>query len=162
MINLDSSKAWFFWIVLGRLVSQSFLIDMRFLFRNRFMSGSISHAKAAFYPLRVKRVLKFAIFNLLITKGWKYAKINSLRQKFDCGIYYCQTTLLVLFWHIGAQMGVKKYQKLPISLIIPPRSYKLIQIDNFSRNIWYCHLFRINCTFWLFLEQLELKQSSGR
>ena len=49
-----------------------------------------------------------------------------LNQKFDCGIYFCQTTFFgTFFGHWKGQVLVKKDQKLPISLKIPPGAANL-------------------------------------
>ena len=59
-----------------------------------------------------------------------------LNQKFDCGIYFCQTTFFDTFLgHSKGQVLVKKDQKLPISLKIPPG------VANLHRGIIYHETF---------------------
>ena len=48
LIETDKSKTRIFWIILERLVSQRFLLDIRVLFQNRFIPRAISYASAIF------------------------------------------------------------------------------------------------------------------
>ena len=50
-----------------------------------------------------------------------------LHLKFDCGIYFCQTTFFESFWGtLGIKWGSKRViSQLPISLKIPPEAANL-------------------------------------
>ena len=66
---------------------------------------------------------------------------------------FVKPRFLTRFGDPSGQIGVKKGQ-LPTSLKIhPPRSCKFVNRGNLSWEIWYCHLFKTNCKFWLFLGQ---------
>ena len=86
-----------------------------------------------------------------------------LNQKFDCGIYFCQTTFFgTFFGHWKGQVLVKKRSKTAHLSKNTPRSCKFTQRDNFSWDIWYYHSFRTNYNFWLSLGHPEAQNGDEK
>ena len=67
--------------------------------------------------------------------------------------FYTVTHLGQIIWFdiFGGILGVKKGQKLPISLKVTPRSCEFSQKHIVSPETWYCYSFRTNKICWSFL-----------
>ena len=64
------------------------------------------------------------------------------------------------FWPFLGTIGVKKGQKMLISLKVTTRDWKFVQRNNF----WYCHSFRTNHNFWPFLghPKVQMRVQKGQ